>query len=200
MAAYLFHQGTNYKAYEYLGAHKTDDGYVFRVWAPNAERVYVVGDFNNWTDICPMTRSTNGGVWEALLASDSVKLGDKYKYKIYNNGRAVLKSDPYGFESELPPNTATVISDIDSYKWRDGGWMAHRKRKAGKFSSEPINIYEMHLGSWKRHDDGSMYSYSEIINKSSSRPSLRWSLFLRSSKISFLEKLFFCRKSSCLSR
>ena len=165
MAAYLFHQGTNYKAYEYLGAHKTDDGYIFRVWAPNAERVYVVGDFNNWTDICPMTRKTHGGVWEALLASDSVKLGDKYKFKIYNNGRAVCKSDPYGFAAELPPNTASVITDIDSYKWRDGGWLTHRKKKAGKFNSEPLNIYEMHLGSWKRHQDGSLYSYAEIAEE-----------------------------------
>lgn len=162
MAAYLFHQGTNYKAYEYLGAHKTEAGYVFRVWAPNAERVYVVGDFNGWTDICPMSRITKGGIWEALLSSDSVKIGDKYKYKIYNNGRAVCKADPYGVEAELPPNTATVIGDVDGYEWRDSGWLAHRKRKAGKFSSEPLNIYEMHLGSWKRHDDGSLYTYGEI--------------------------------------
>ncbi len=162
MAAYLFHQGTNYKAYEYLGAHKTDEGYIFRVWAPNAERVYVVGDFNNWTDICPMSRITKGGIWEALLASDSVKIGDKYKYKIYNNGRAVCKADPYGIAAELPPDTATVIGDIEGYEWRDSGWLAHRKKKAGKFNSEPLNIYEMHLGSWKRHDDGSLYTYAEI--------------------------------------
>ncbi|MBQ8849965.1 MAG: 1,4-alpha-glucan branching protein GlgB [Clostridia bacterium] len=162
MAAYLFHQGTNYKAYEYLGAHKTEEGYVFRVWAPNAERVFVVGDFNNWTDICPMIRTTEGGVWEALIASDAVKVGDKYKYKIYNNGRAVCKSDPYGIETELPPDTATVIGDIDGYEWRDSGWLSHRKRKAGKFSSEPLNVYELHLGSWKRHDDGSLYTYAEV--------------------------------------
>ena len=165
MAAYLFHQGTNYKAYDYFGAHKNDDGYVFRVWAPNAERVYVVGDFNNWTDICPMRRTTKGGIWEALIASDAVKVGDKYKYKIYNNGVGVCKSDPYGVETELPPDTATIIGDIDSYTWRDSGWLAHRKRKAGKFSSEPLNIYELHLGSWKRHDDGSVYTYAEIASE-----------------------------------
>ena len=165
MAAYLFHQGTNYKAYEYLGAHKTENGYVFRVWAPNAERVCVVGDFNNWTDICPMSRKTSGGIWEATMALGSVKPGDKYKYKIFNKGRAVCKSDPYGFAAELPPDTASVIADIDAYKWRDSGWLAHRKKKAGKFSSEPLNIYEMHLGSWKRHADGSLYSYSEIAEE-----------------------------------
>ena len=165
MAAYLFHQGTNYKAYEYLGAHKTEDGYVFRVWAPNAERICVVGDFNNWTDICPMSRKTQGGIWEAFLASASVKPGDKYKYKIYNNGRAVCKSDPYGFAAELPPDTASVIADIEGYQWRDKGWLTHRKKKAGKFSSEPLNIYEMHLGSWKRHDDGSLYTYAEIAEE-----------------------------------
>ena len=165
MAAYLFHQGTNYKAYEYLGAHSTEDGYVFRVWAPNAERIFVVGDFNGWADICPMIRMTEGGIWEAKLPDGAVKAGDKYKYRIYRGGVGVCKADPYGVAAELPPDTASVICDIDEYKWRDGGWLAHRKKKAGVFSSEPLNIYEMHLGSWKRHDDGSMYSYAEIASE-----------------------------------
>lgn len=165
MAAYLFHQGTNYTAYEYLGAHLTDEGYIFRVWAPNAEAIFVVGDFNDWADTHPMVRSTKGGIWEAKLSADTVKQGDKYKYRIYRNGRGVCKSDPYGVSSELPPATASVICDIDSYKWRDSGWLEHRKKKAGKFVSEPINIYEMHLGSWKRHDDGTLYTYAEIASE-----------------------------------
>ena len=165
MASYLFHQGTNYKAYDYLGVHVTEQGVVFRVWAPNAEKVFVVGDFNQWLEKAPMKMITRGGVWEAVLPTDAVKLGDKYKFKIYNGGRSVMKSDPYGIEAELPPATATVISDIDGYVWRDEGWLTHRKKKAGKFVNEPINIYEIHLGSWKRHEDGSYYTYSEIASE-----------------------------------
>ena len=162
MASYLFHQGTNYMAYEYLGVHITEKGTVFRVWAPNAEKVFVVGDFNEWTEEHPMERTTKGGIWECVLPEGLCKPGDKYKYKIYGNGRVVCKSDPYGVEAEIPPNTATVISDIDGYKWRDSGWLNHRKKSAGKFASQPINIYEIHLGSWKRHEDGSYYTYSEL--------------------------------------
>jgi len=165
MAAYLFHQGTNYKAYEYLGVHKSDEGYTFRVWAPNAERVFAVGDFNGWDETAPMSRVTKGGIWEVTLSDETVKLGDKYKYKIYNGGRSVCKADPYGIETELPPNTATVIGDIEGYQWRDKGWLTHRKKKSGKFSSEPLNIYELHLGSWKRHEDGSLYTYSELASE-----------------------------------
>ena len=165
MASYLFHQGTNYKAYEYLGVHETESGTAFRVWAPNADAMFVVGDFNDWSDQHPMSRITEGGIWEAVLPEGTVRLGDKYKYKIYKNGNAICKSDPYGIEAELPPATATVIGDIDGYNWRDAGWLAHRKKKAGKFTSEPMNIYEVHLGSWKRHDDGSYYSYKELASE-----------------------------------
>ena len=165
MAAYLFHQGTNYKAYDYLGAHKTDKGMTFRVWAPNAEKIYVVGDFNGWQETHPMEVVTKGGVWEATLPAAEVRPGDKYKYKIYCDGRAVCKADPYAIQSELPPATASVIGDIDGYEWRDSGWLEHRKSKAGKFASEPLNIYELHLGSWKRHEDGSFYTYAEIASE-----------------------------------
>ncbi len=165
MAAYLFHQGTNYKAYDYLGVHKTEKGYVFRVWAPNAERIFVVGDFNEWLESHPMELVTKGGVWEAVLSEEMVRLGDKYKYKIYGGGKVVCKSDPYGIEAELPPDTASVIGNIDDYKWRDGGWLAHRKKKAGSFAREPMNVYEIHLGSWKRHEDGSYYTYRELASE-----------------------------------
>ncbi len=165
MASYLFHQGTNYTAYEYLGVHKIDDDFVFRVWAPNAERVFAVGDFNEWKEVDPMSRITEGGIWEITLSSDRVKLGDNYKYKIYNHGRGVCKSDPYGVRTELPPATATVIDDIDGYEWRDEGWLKYRRSKAGKFVSEPMNIYEIHLGSWKKHEDGSYLSYEELATE-----------------------------------
>ena len=162
LAPYLFHQGTNYMAYEYMGAHRTEEGVTFRVWAPNAEQVFVVGDFNDWSEGAPMTRITEGGIWEAILPADLVKDGMNYKYRIIGSGRNVLKSDPYGVRTELPPDTSTVIGDIEGYTWRDAGWLAHRKRKAGKMYEEPMNIYELHPGSWKRHEDGTYYTYGEL--------------------------------------
>ena len=164
-APYFFHQGTSDAAYDYMGVHAVEDGFVFRVWAPNADAVFVVGDFNQWSDRHPMARLTEAGIWEAILPSDQVRLGDRYKYKIRNGGREVMKSDPYGIEAELPPDTATVVSLLADYPWRDAGWLAYRKEKAGKHYAEPMNIYELHLGSWKRHADGSYYSYEELARE-----------------------------------
>ena len=83
LAAYLFHQGTNYKAYEYFGCHKTEDGYVFRVWAPNARQIFVVGDFDLWGEEFPMSRITADGIWKTVIPLDRIGEGNKYKYKIY---------------------------------------------------------------------------------------------------------------------
>ncbi|MBQ8331845.1 MAG: 1,4-alpha-glucan branching protein GlgB [Clostridia bacterium] len=165
LAPYLFHQGTNYKAYEYMGVHRTDTGFVFRVWAPNAERVFVVGDFNGWTDQDPMNHITQGGIWETVITEERAKLGDKYKYKIIGSGKTVYKSDPYGVLTECPPKTATVIGEIGGYEWRDDGWLTYRRQKAGKMYAEPMNIYELHIGSWKRHEDGSYYTYGELARE-----------------------------------
>jgi len=165
MASYLFHQGTNYTAYDYLGLHIEGALTVFRVWAPNAEKVFVVGDFNAGQDELPMTRVTEGGVWELALSSELVSEGDCYKYKIISSGREILKSDPYGVSAELPPDTASVVTSIDGYRWRDRGWLNYRASKGGKMQSEPMNIYEVHLGSWKRHEDGTYYSYAELASE-----------------------------------
>ena len=164
VAEYFFHQGTNYKAYEYLGSHPSEGGgYVFRVWAPNADAVFLVGDFADWDAGIPMSRVTEGGVWECI--SENASVGNRYKYKIYGGGQCHLKADPYCFAAECPPNTASVICDIEGYKWRDKGWLAYRKGKAGKMYSEPMNIYEIHLGSWKRHEDGEYYTYAELASE-----------------------------------
>lgn len=165
LATYFFHEGTNYTAYDYFGVHRAADGIVFRVWAPRAERVLVVGDFNGWSEDDPMTRITEGGVWEAILPADRVHVGDKYKYKIVGLGRETMKADPYGVRAELPPATATVVDFLEEYSWRDGGWISYRKRKRGKAYGEPINIYELHAGSWKRHEDGSYYTYEELATE-----------------------------------
>ena len=162
LAPYLYHQGTNYEAYSYMGAHREGEYFVFRVWAPNAEQIFVVGDFNGWTHDTEMRRITEGGIWEAVLPSECVREGQLYKFKIIRDGRELYKADPYAFAAECPPETASRICDIDSYRWRDEGWMAYRRAKAGRFYEEPFNVYEVHLGSWRRHEDGTVFSYSEI--------------------------------------
>ena len=165
MAEYLFHQGTNYRAYEYLGAHKTDGGYVFRVWAPNADRIFLSGDFNNWGEDAPLERISEGGIWEITLGDDRICAGDRYKYKIYGCGQEHFKADPYATEAGLPPETASVVPVFSEYEWRDSGWLAYRKKNAGKFYSLPMNIYELHMGSWKRHEDGTPFSYTELARE-----------------------------------
>ena len=165
LAPYLFHQGTNYMAHHYMGVHSVDTGFVFRVWAPNAERVFVIGDFNEWGDGDPMNHVTEGGIWETFVPKDRAKRGDRYKYKIIGSGKTVYKSDPYGVRTERYPETATVIDEIEGYRWRDQGWLSYRKSKAGQTYAEPMNIYEVHLGSWKRHEDGSYYTYEELARE-----------------------------------
>ena len=164
LAAYLFHQGTNYNAYEYMGAHKEGGHFVFRVWAPNADAVYLVGDFNSWSEDMPMYRATDAGVWEYVDEYDRVSAGNSYKYKIWRGGKAVYKTDPYGAFCEVTPATASVVYESD-YKWRDAGWREFSAKNAHKYYDMPMNIYEVHLGSWRRHEDGSYFSYREIATE-----------------------------------
>ena len=128
--AYYVHQGTDFRAYEYLGTHSypTNDGYnvVFRTWAPRADAIFVTGDFNGWSDANPMRRITDGGLWEAVITSDTPLTGQKYKYKIISDGVAVYKSDPYAFFSETLSKTASIIYDI-GYEWHDSAWFAARR-------------------------------------------------------------------------
>ena len=165
LAAYLFHQGTNYHTYEYLGVHRTGEGgcFVFRVWAPNADSVFVVGDFNGWTETMPMSRISDGGIWEYIDKEKIVKPYSFYKFKIHTDGCELYKADPYGFYCEKPSGTASVVYE-SSYKWRDGGWLNYRNRFAKDFSAKPINIYEVHLGSWRKCGD-EFFSYREIAEE-----------------------------------
>ena len=151
-AEYFFHQGTNYRAYEYMGSHVTKNGErVFRVWAKNAVSVSLVGDFCTWDDGVPMTKVTDGGVWECTLSADCVKVGQKYKYKIRTaDGKRLYKSDPYCACAETPPNGASVIYDGDRYTWRDAGWMSYRRSKSGRLAQEPISIYRLSVTEWTR--------------------------------------------------
>ena len=160
----LFSSGDERKAQEWLGVHKEGGAYVFRVWAPSADGIFVVGSFNGWERTCPMT--SIGCIWEARLPIESVNEGDIYKYLIINGEREIYKSDPYSFKMDLPPNCASVITDTDGYRWRDRGWMAQRRETAETgIYSQPLNIYELHLGSWMRRSDGSFLSYGEIADE-----------------------------------
>lgn len=150
LAEYLFHQGTNFKAQEYLGVHKTDGGYCFRVWAPNADCVYVCGDFTSWDTGARMKRESEGGVWSLTLPSSDSLEGLAYKYRIVGRGIPRLKSDPYSLLFEKPPKTASVICTDIAYKWTDSLYLARKKAAVGR--SRPMNIYELHAGSWARHD------------------------------------------------
>lgn len=165
-AAYLFHQGTNFCAYDYLGAHRVCEGggFVFRVWAPNADAIFVVGSFNNWDHSMQMTRISDKGIWEYYDIEARAKEGDLYKFKIYSCGRELYKADPYAKCCERPPETASVLYE-SKYKWRDAGWQKYRKRFAEDFFSKPINIYELHLGSWKNRGEEEYLSYMEIAEE-----------------------------------
>ena len=166
IAPYLFHQGTNYRAYEYMGAHIIDGKAVFRVWAPNAIFVYLTGDFCNWNIGEMMTKVTEGGIFEVSIDASLFSRGDLYKYRIYSPNGEFLKADPYGFSMEKPPQTASRLVCDSEYKWNDEAWLKRRKKEiTGKLMSRPVNIYEVNLGSWKRHADGSYYNYRELATE-----------------------------------
>ncbi len=164
VAEYFFHQGTNIKAYEYMGSHRLcDNSVVFRVWAPNAESVQVVGDFNSWSDDAPpMKRITDNGIWEYICTH--VDDFASYKYRITpKNGKAFLKADPYAFHSETRPGTASKFYDINGFDWSDIEWMS--TRLSSNIYESPVNIYEVHAGSWKRYPDGNCYSYRTLADE-----------------------------------
>ena len=150
-----YHNGSSIRAYEYLGCHpQTKDGisgYVFRVWAPNAQAVHVVGDFNFWNnDDLPMQKISQG-IWEAW--SPHPKEGCAYKYLVrHRDGKTVHKADPVGFRTCKAPDTSSVICTT-GYKWHDALWFARNARRSPLDS--PVNIYELHMGSWRRQEDGS---------------------------------------------
>lgn len=162
---YLFHEGSNSNAYEYFGSHrKNKNTVVFRVWAPDAKNVSVTGDFNDWSQTeNPMKLLKNsGGVWEAEIKN--IKPYDMYKYCITAaDGRTLMKCDPYGFHMETRPGTATKYYEIDDcYEWHDEKWVEGRNGK--NIYESPVNIYEIHAGSWKQYDDGNFYSYRALAD------------------------------------
>lgn len=160
---YLFHQGTNFYSYKLLGSHIADDnsGTVFRVWAPRAKSVHVVGNFNNWQKNSQheMKKITNSEIWELFIPG--VKIGDLYKYLITTKeNKEIYKSDPYAFSSQTKMETASIVHDINNYTFNDTNWQNY-KNSLNLYES-PINIYELNLSSWKKKEDGTLYTYREI--------------------------------------
>lgn len=163
---YLFNQGVNYESYRMLGAHPDKDeegrsGYRFAVWAPNAVSVSVVCDGNDWDAARgKMYLHEQSGIWELFLPD--ITEGQNYKFSIETcRGKTILKADPYAFAAEVRPANASRTADL-SYTWKDRQWMT--KRKKTPLYDKPVNIYEMHFGSWKQKEDGSFYTYTEMID------------------------------------
>ena len=161
--AYLFNQGEDYMVYNFLGSHPYTDGdtsgFVFRVWAPKASGVSVIGDFNDWEpNASPMYRLGNSGIWEVKI--EGACQWDRYKYRVIGaDNRIYDKGDPYARHFETRPNNASILYDPDDYKWGDSKFMKSRPNAVR--DPQPINIYELHLGSWRRHPDGNFFTYKE---------------------------------------
>lgn len=161
-----FYGGNLYDAYAYFGAHPTvrdqKPGWVFRTWAPNAQAVSVVGDFCNWDRNAYRMWRNDKNMWEIFIPG--LAEYDAYKFAVTGpKGEVTLKADPYGFHSETRPNTASKLYDITGYEWHDKKWMEHRKDKL--VYDHPLNIYEVHLGSWRKRPNGTFYDYRSLADE-----------------------------------
>ena len=161
----LFKAGKHFNLHEKLGAHLIEvdaiKGVYFAVWAPSAKSVSVVGDFNYWVGGSHQlnVRWDDSGIWEGFIPN--IDKGTRYKYKIQSNNNDIIteKADPFALFCEHPPQTASIIWDLD-YKWKDAKWMKNRKDKNGL--NKPFSVYEVHLGSWKRNAEGNFLTYLEF--------------------------------------
>jgi 1,4-alpha-glucan branching enzyme len=167
---HLLSEGTHHRAFEKLGAHRitvgTTTGVHFAVWAPNADRVSLIGDFNGWDGrVYPMRLLAPAGLWEIFIPN--LPDGERYKFEILTkSGDLLKKSDPFGISFEVPPQSASIVRDISGYAWQDGAWM-RRRREQGGWLDRPMAIYEVHLGSWARvPDDGNRFlTYAELAHR-----------------------------------
>ncbi|MBQ2223876.1 MAG: 1,4-alpha-glucan branching protein GlgB, partial [Oscillospiraceae bacterium] len=164
--ATAFYEGRMHDAYRYFGAHREEhdgeEGYVFRVWAPNAAAVSVVGDFCGWNgNEHPMARNSDG-IWEKFIPG--LQQYDNYKYAVTGpDGNTAFKADPYAFHAETRPNTASKLYDLTPFPWHDAAW--RRRKKTHSVYDHPLNIYEVHLGSWRRRVDGSFLDYRTLADE-----------------------------------
>lgn len=163
-SVYLFHEGTLYHSFRWMGAHPVtengEEGVRFTVWAPHAMQVGLAGEWNGWNGSNdPLYKIPDSGIWSRFFPG--MKTGTLYKYHITGPHRETfLKADPYGFAMEIRPATASVVTDLSGYHWKDGSW---RRRKRAPYR-QPMNIYEMHFGTWRQKEDGSFYTYREMAD------------------------------------
>ena len=165
----LFKAGKHFKLYEKFGAHKVtlngQEGIYFSVWAPTAKKVSVVGDFNFWNDAGNelFVRWDSSGIWEGFIPN--AKVGMRYKYKIVSNNNDIVteKADPYALYCEHPPQTASIIWDISDYKWDDKKWLGYRKDKNDL--DKPYAVYEVHLDSWRKNENGDRLTYKQLATE-----------------------------------
>ncbi|MDL4839636.1 1,4-alpha-glucan branching protein GlgB [Aquibacillus rhizosphaerae] len=163
---YLFHEGNHFFSYNILGSHLVKENHVdgvrFVVWAPNANDVQVVGNFNNWNgNEHKMNKFSTNGIWSLFIPNLTV--GEVYKYKLFKkNGTSFLKADPYARYAELRPNTASIVYSMKKFQWNDDEWYVSKQNKNSL--NQPINIYEMHFGSWKKKD-GEFFTYRELADE-----------------------------------
>ena len=163
---YLFKQGNNFEAYRFFGAHFDcrggDEGVVFRVWAPHAKAVSVVGDFNSWVPGSHPMAKLDEGVWEAFIPG--IREYDVYKFCLTTRQDELLfKADPYAFHAETRPSNASKVYRLEGYEWNDGEWEARQKKRDPL--TAPMNIYELHVGSWRLKENGDPYNYSELADE-----------------------------------
>ncbi|HWB88929.1 MAG TPA: 1,4-alpha-glucan branching protein GlgB [Acidimicrobiia bacterium] len=157
---YLWNEGTHYRLYEKLGARPVEGGTYFAVWAPNADRVSVIGDWNGWdADSEPLSPRGVSGIWEGVIPGAGP--GSAYKYHITNGAHRAAKADPFGFHHETPPKTASKVWELD-FDWTDGDWMTSRGER--NTLDAPISVYEVHLGSWRRGEGGRALTYRELAD------------------------------------
>ncbi len=159
---YLFKQGRNCRAYEFFGSHFTDGAVVFRVWAPAALSVSVVGEFNSWNENANEMTKIADGIWETEI--QGIKQFDSYKYSILGcDGVRRMKADPYAFHAETRPANASKVYNLDGFKWNDEDYL--KKLYKTDIYSSPVNVYELHAGSWKTYPDGEPYSYKALADE-----------------------------------
>ncbi|MDD4851229.1 MAG: alpha-amylase family glycosyl hydrolase, partial [Gemmiger sp.] len=163
---YLFRQGNNVEAYRFFGAHlqtqKGENGAMFRVWAPHATAVSVVGDFNRWVPGSHPMKQVSEGIWELFIPG--IQQYDIYKYCITSPAEELLfKADPYAFHAETRPSNGSKVYDLDGYAWGDAKWMDAQQKQ--DIINTPVSVYELHIGSWKLKENGEPYNYAEAADQ-----------------------------------
>lgn len=160
-----FLSGTSHTSYDYFGVHEIEDKFTFRVFAPKATSVMLTGDFNNWQDDIALQRVDESGIWQVDIPSDMIFHGNRYKYRIYGCGQLYYKSDPYASALSKSPDNSSVIRKKDEYRWRDSGWLSYRAKYQKNIATQPLNIYELHLSSWKTNGRGGALNYKDYARE-----------------------------------